>query len=53
MDLICIAPPFNTNRNCEVFWDESKENPCRADRIRSATALPIVVFSNAEALVYK
>ena len=25
VDLIYIAPPFNSNRNCEVFWGETKE----------------------------
>ena len=25
VDLIYIDPPFNSNRNYEVFWDETKE----------------------------
>jgi DNA modification methylase len=25
VDLIYIDPPFNSNRNCEVFWGETKE----------------------------
>jgi len=26
VDLIYIDPPFNSNRNYEVFWGETKEN---------------------------
>jgi 16S rRNA G966 N2-methylase RsmD len=33
VDLIYIDPPFNSNRNYEVFWGETKEK-------RSLTKLP-------------
>jgi len=26
VDLICIDPPFNSNRNYEVFWGEPRAN---------------------------
>jgi hypothetical protein len=25
LDLICIDPPFNSNRNYEVFWGETSQ----------------------------
>ena len=34
VDLIYIDPPFNSNRNYEVFWGETKEK--RAFQFRSA-----------------
>jgi len=30
IDLIYIDPPFNSNRNYEVFWGETKEKEGRA-----------------------
>ncbi|MCE9552131.1 MAG: hypothetical protein K8T91_02000 [Planctomycetes bacterium] len=38
VDLIYIDPPFNSNRNYEVFWGETKAPPERAfeDRHRPA-----------------
>ena len=36
VDLIYIDPPFNSNRNYEVFWGETKEK--RAFEDRHATA---------------
>jgi 16S rRNA G966 N2-methylase RsmD len=32
VDLIYIDPPFNSNRNYEVFWGETKEKRSFADR---------------------
>ena len=32
VDLIYIDPPFNSNRNYEVFWGESKEKRSFDDR---------------------
>ena len=34
MDLIYIDPPFNSNRNYEVFWGETKEKRAFEDRPR-------------------
>jgi DNA modification methylase len=33
IDLVYIDPPFNSNRNYEVFWGETREN------VRSKTAM--------------
>jgi len=38
VDLIYIDPPFNSNRNYEVFWGESKEKRAFADRHESTRA---------------
>src|SRR5450432_4112469 len=38
VDLIYIDPPFNSNRNCEVFWGETKEKRSFEDRHESAKA---------------
>ena len=39
VDLIYIDPPFNSNRNYEVFWGETREKllvrPARRDRIET------------------
>lgn len=35
VDLIYIDPPFNSNRNYEVFWGESKEKRAFEDRHES------------------
>ena len=32
VDLIYIDPPFNSNRNYEVFWGETREKRSFADR---------------------
>ena len=32
VDLIYIDPPFNSNRNYEVFWGETKEKRAFDDR---------------------
>lgn len=32
IDLICIDPPFNSNRNYEVFWGKSGKKPAFEDR---------------------
>jgi len=32
VDLIYIGPPFNSNRNYEVFWGETKEKRAFEDR---------------------
>jgi DNA modification methylase len=38
VDLIYIDPPFNSNRNYEVFWGETKENRSFQDRHVSTAA---------------
>jgi hypothetical protein len=38
VDLIYIDPPFNSNRNYEVFWDETKEKRAFEDRHESTKA---------------
>jgi len=37
-DLIYIDPPFNSNRNYEVFWGETKEKRAFEDRHASTQA---------------
>jgi len=38
IDLIYIDPPFNSNRNYEVFWGETKEKRAFEDRHTSTAA---------------
>ena len=38
VDLIYIDPPFNSNRNYEVFWGETKEKRSFEDRHESTQA---------------
>ncbi len=38
VDLIYIDPPFNSNRNYEVFWGETKEKRAFEDRHASTHA---------------
>ena len=38
VDLIYIDPPFNSNRNYEVFWGETKEKRAFEDRHESTQA---------------
>lgn len=38
VDLVYIDPPFNSNRNYEVFWGESKEKRAFEDRHESTQA---------------
>ena len=38
VDPIYIDPPFNSNRNYEVFWDETKEKRAFEDRHASTQA---------------
>ena len=38
IDLIYIDPPFNSNRNYEVFWGETKEKRASEDRHASTQA---------------
>src|SRR5271165_6549839 len=38
VDLIYIDPPFNSNRNYEVFWGESKEKRAFEDRHENTRA---------------
>jgi hypothetical protein len=38
VDLIYIDPPFNSNRNYEVFWGETKEKRAFEDRHASMAA---------------
>ena len=39
VDLIYIDPPFNSNRNYEVFWGETKEKRAFEDRHASTAGL--------------
>ena len=39
VDLIYIDPPFNSNRNYEVFWGETKEKRAFEDRHASTQAV--------------
>jgi len=39
VDLIYIDPPFNSNRNYEVFWGETKEKRAFEDRHGTATRM--------------
>ena len=39
VDLITIALPFNSNRNYEVFWGETKEKRAFEDRHESTRAI--------------
>jgi len=52
VDLIYIDPPFNSNRNYEVFWGETKEKRAFEDRhaslpTRSRPSTPISTSSLA------
>jgi len=38
IDLIYIDPPFNSNRNYEVFWGETREKRAFEDRHASTAA---------------
>jgi len=38
VDLVAIDPLFNSNRNCEVFWSETKEKRAFEDRHASTQA---------------
>ncbi len=38
VDLVYIDPPFNSNRNYEVFWGEAREKRAFADRHASTQA---------------
>lgn len=38
VDLIYIDPPFNSNRNYEIFWPETSEKRRFDDRHESTTA---------------
>jgi DNA modification methylase len=38
VDLVYIDPPFNSNRNYEVFWGEAKERRALEDRHASTAA---------------
>lgn len=38
VDLIYIDPPFNSNRNNEVFWGETREKRAFRDRHASTQA---------------
>lgn len=45
VDLICIDPPFNSNRNCEVFRSETKEKRSFDDRHENTKACIDSMFS--------
>jgi 16S rRNA G966 N2-methylase RsmD len=38
IDLVYIDPPFNSNRNYEVFWGETREKRAFEDRHASTQA---------------
>jgi site-specific DNA-methyltransferase (adenine-specific) len=42
LDPIYIDPPFNSNRNCEVFWGETKGKSAFEDRHVSSMEKRIV-----------
>ena len=44
VDLIYIDPPFNSNRNDEVFWGETKEKRAFEDRHESTRAYTIKII---------
>ena len=48
VDLIYIDPPFNSNRNYEVFWGETKEKWAFEDRHASRQAY--IDFTRARCL---
>ena len=39
VDLVYIDPPFNSNRNYEVFWGETKERRAFEDRHADAARI--------------
>jgi len=43
VDLIYIDPPFNSNRNYEVFWGETKEKRAFEDRHASTQAYRVLI----------
>ena len=49
VDLIYIDPPFNSNRNYEVFWGETKEK--RAFDDRHAEYLPDLKILSGRELI--
>ena len=46
-DLIYIDPPFNSNRNYEVFWGETKEKRAFEDRHGAASERDFKIASAA------
>src|SRR2546421_4941311 len=50
VDLIYIDPPFNSNRNYEVFWGETKEKRSFEDRHESTKAYIDYMRPRCEAL---
>jgi hypothetical protein len=46
VDLIYIDPPFNSNRNYEVFWGETKEKRAFEDR-HASTQLRFPLFGDS------
>jgi 16S rRNA G966 N2-methylase RsmD len=44
VDLSYIDPPFNSNRNYEVFWGETKEKRAFEDRHESTNAYIAITF---------
>ena len=51
VDLIYIDPPFNSNRNYEVFWGETKEKRAFEDRHASTAAYIDYMRPPCDALV--
>ena len=49
VDLIYIDPPFNSNRNYEVFWGETKEKRAFEDRQNVLTRDSLVTEHTAHA----
>jgi hypothetical protein len=46
VDLIYIDPPFNSNRNYEVFWGETKEKRAFEDR-HASTQIRFPIFGDS------
>jgi len=44
VDLIYIDPPFNSNRNYEAFWGETKAPPARAFEDRHASTAAYIDY---------
>ena len=53
VDLIYIDPPFNSNRNYEVFWGETKEKRAFEDRHASTAAQLDGLFPSILANAFK
>src|SRR5476649_122279 len=52
IDLIYIDPPFNSNRNYEVFWGETKEKRAFDDRHENTKAYIDYIRGVSESLCF-